>query len=1123
MKTGLRTLLLSLVTVVLLIGTGAGYGFAAEQSVTLSPPTADQPLDSSFTLSAFYGVDDGDITLKGLGVRFHFDSTQLQFTGYTNILPTGLILVEDKPRNDLSILDLDDDPRTDKYVTITWFSVTGNWPNATLPLELVQLGFVVDGAADGGPTPVNVSFSNNAGGYTTSSTDSIINVTIPTATKIALEANPPRISSQTPSESTLTATILDGNDHVVTTGPDSTLEVFFNVADTTYGDIRVGETNPVVAANGVATIVIVSNVHETGGAIACTAYATGTQGNLAPDTVVVTTRLPFSIEPVGPVALLVNETQEFNVAGGVAPYTWSVEGGGEIDKSTTQTQDEKVVFTAPKSETTGIVIAVTDSTPVEANQSEVTINVYEPVAIPDKPTDPSVVEAGSTSMTFTVEGGNGTYTWTATNSSSAIIDVQEGDSYAFPAPSHGAFAGPYMVTAADGNLFSDSFVIYVPMEFAPQSMNILAGEAFDLVLAGARVAGPNPVTNPAARISTVEFLDQDLSVVPAEEMGGYASFAPRLPIRFLGDSQATLILMGAGVTQTKRFRLRATVSGDSDLTASNGLNVATTGWIRVLPAVTYNGKVKRTDSALPIRGAHVIFKLGDAIQGDPISTGVAGGFAAQLPSPAVTGAEYDVVVWAENYLSRTDLSTAGWDLENGETIELAEALSSVSGTVKNTVGEGEPIQGALVECTSGEQTCLAYTDADGKFDLSLPEEVEPGNDPSGTWYYETTNNTAEGCPPEEDDTGTATLTQNANAVTIVVDDGPTYTGIVTGSDYELSATYEDDGGITTENVSFTLTSSTEAWGELNWTWTGGGVTCTGGSDLHLTKQDGGTTNLLARASAPGYTAKTQDIQIDPDFVLMALGSGDDVGTEGGILTSGQCVIDIPAGALDGTAQIDILCDIDVGPETPFTRNSVALVEIVITDAAIDPNNPIQVTIPFDTSDINPGDFKAGIATIYYADTADDLRNGVNVNSVPTEDIVYEDHLNGLASFELSHASVFGVGGGGAPVVTTGSATPVASKSATLTGTVNPNGLTTTYYFEYGKDTSYGNSSSQTDAGSGIDDVSVSVKITGLGDRTVYHFRLVAINSAGTAYGEDMTFKTKRDHDNCFIQTAVSGF
>jgi hypothetical protein len=1120
MRTGLRSILLCVVTVVVLIGAAGGYGLAAEQSVILSPTIADQPVDSSFTLSAFYEVDDGDNTLSGLGARFHFDSTQVQFTGFTDVLQADLRGLQDKLIND--ILDLDDDPRTDKYVSLIWWSYKANWPNTTLPIELARLGFVVNAAAAVGPTPVNVSFSNNAGGYTTSSTDSIINVTIPRAMKIALEAYPPRISSATPSESTLTATLLDVHDHIVNSGPDSTLEVFFNVTDTTYGDIRVGETNPVVATKGVATIVIVSNVHETGGAIACTADAIGTQGHLAQGAVAVITRLPFNIVPEGPLALFVNETQEFNVAGGVAPYSWTVEGGGKTNKSTTQTEDEKVVFTAPGTETTGITITVTDSSPVESSESEATISVYEPVEIPDKPASPPTVEPGNTSTAFTVEGGDGTYTWTARDSSGATIHTQEGDSYAFPAPSDGAFAGPYMVAVEDGNQFNDSFDVYVPMKFTPQSMNILGGEGFGLVLAGARVAGANPVTDPAAAISNVEFLDQDLNVVPAEEMGNFATFAPPLPVRFIGNSEATLTLTGASVTEAKRFRLRATVTGDADLTEANGLNMATTGWIRVLPEVTYSGKVQRTDPALPIQGATVIFKLGGTIQGEPILTGLDGAFSAQLPSPALTGADYDVMVLARNYVSRTDLTTAGWDLENGETIDLVQAVTSIDGTVRAAGEEGAAIEGALVACTAGGQTCVAYSDVGGGYELYLPEAVDSENGATTTWYYQTTGNWANGCEAEDNGSGVATITEVGGMVTIAVDEGPVFTGTVTESTYRVSRSYDDDGGTTTESVVFTLTSSTEASGTVTWTWTTDGETCNGGSVLHLTKQDGGATELFARASAAGYEAATQDILVDPDFVLTSLGSGDQVGTEGGTLTSGACTIDVPPGALNHAAQIDIQCDIDVGAETPYTQNSVALVEIVITGADIDPDNPIQVTIPFDTTDVNPGDFMAGIVTIFYADSADELRNGIDVNSVPTEDIVYEDHVNGLTSFWLRHASVFGVGGGGEPVVTTGSAKSVKSSAAMLTGTVNPNGLPTTYHFEFGKDTSYGNTTAETDAGSGIDDVEVSVGIAKLSDDRIYHFRLVAMNGAGTTYGNDMTFKTKKHDHNCFIQTAFAG-
>jgi len=98
----------------------------------------------------------------------------------------------------------------------------------------------------------------------------------------------------------------------------------------------------------------------------------------------------------------------------------------------------------------------------------------------------------------------------------------------------------------------------------------------------------------------------------------------------------------------------------------------------------------------------------------------------------------------------------------------------------------------------------------------------------------------------------------------------------------------------------------------------------------------------------------------------------------------------------------------------------------------------------------------------------------------------------------------------APTVTTGSAISITSGSATLNGTVNPNGKKTTYYFEYGTTTSYGLTSGTNwaGAGSGTSDVSVSATITGLSPNTTYHYRIVATNSAGTSYGSDQTLTTK---------------
>ena len=94
-----------------------------------------------------------------------------------------------------------------------------------------------------------------------------------------------------------------------------------------------------------------------------------------------------------------------------------------------------------------------------------------------------------------------------------------------------------------------------------------------------------------------------------------------------------------------------------------------------------------------------------------------------------------------------------------------------------------------------------------------------------------------------------------------------------------------------------------------------------------------------------------------------------------------------------------------------------------------------------------------------------------------------------------------------PTVTTHNATSVNSSSATLNGTINPNDISTTYYFEYGTDMNYGTTTATGNAGSGTDDVQVSADITGLSDLTYYHFRVVATNTGGANYGSDQYFNT----------------
>lgn len=94
-----------------------------------------------------------------------------------------------------------------------------------------------------------------------------------------------------------------------------------------------------------------------------------------------------------------------------------------------------------------------------------------------------------------------------------------------------------------------------------------------------------------------------------------------------------------------------------------------------------------------------------------------------------------------------------------------------------------------------------------------------------------------------------------------------------------------------------------------------------------------------------------------------------------------------------------------------------------------------------------------------------------------------------------------------PAVTTGTHSGVTDTSAVLHGTVNPNGSATTYYFQWGLTTAYGVQSDEHAAGHGTKPVSVSVTASGLIPGTTYHYRLVAVNGAGTTAGADHTLTT----------------
>ncbi|MFH1231029.1 MAG: hypothetical protein V1709_05975 [Planctomycetota bacterium] len=96
-----------------------------------------------------------------------------------------------------------------------------------------------------------------------------------------------------------------------------------------------------------------------------------------------------------------------------------------------------------------------------------------------------------------------------------------------------------------------------------------------------------------------------------------------------------------------------------------------------------------------------------------------------------------------------------------------------------------------------------------------------------------------------------------------------------------------------------------------------------------------------------------------------------------------------------------------------------------------------------------------------------------------------------------------------PTCTTNSATNVITDTATLNGTVNPNGANvTSCYFDYGTSESYGISVTVVSLpGSGTIPVSVTANVSSLSISTTYNFRVVATNAKGTTNGNNRTFTT----------------
>jgi phosphodiesterase/alkaline phosphatase D-like protein len=114
----------------------------------------------------------------------------------------------------------------------------------------------------------------------------------------------------------------------------------------------------------------------------------------------------------------------------------------------------------------------------------------------------------------------------------------------------------------------------------------------------------------------------------------------------------------------------------------------------------------------------------------------------------------------------------------------------------------------------------------------------------------------------------------------------------------------------------------------------------------------------------------------------------------------------------------------------------------------------------------------------------------------------------LVAFALASAGALAAA---PPEVSTGGASAITRSEASLTGTVNPQGLETTYAYQFGLSTEYGQSQPAYPGGIGVGSeataVAAPLRLAPLTPGTTYHYRLTATNEEGTSYGQDESFTT----------------
>jgi hypothetical protein len=256
---------------------------------------------------------------------------------------------------------------------------------------------------------------------------------------------------------------------------------------------------------------------------------------------------------------------------------------------------------------------------------------------------------------------------------------------------------------------------------------------------------------------------------------------------------------------------------------------------------------------------------------------------------------------------------------------------------------------------------------------------------------------------------------------------------------------------------------------------------------------------------------------------------DEFGVNGGFL--GQ-LTGTPTGPF-GNVGADGALSVD--PEThhvfvgtaPTERHGVVDVfgeDLVIPDVTTGAASAVQPTTVTLNGSVNPGGVQVSECLFEYG-PSEALGQSEACTQTPAEigagstPVAVSAQLKGLSAGAVYHyrlvaGNAHGPNRGktrvfGQPQVEGVAAVKVEQTTVELQAQVDPEGVDSTYRFEYGTTSAYGTSIpvALADIGAGEANVPVSAELTGLRAGMTYHYRLVAVNAAGTTASEDATFTT----------------